>query len=113
MAELARSQIDVLVAVVSGDHRRRYDFRPEPAEPIQEKEPKADWLQQMKAKLEIEANRKSYRLRQQTVEPVFGIIKQVLGFWQFLLRGHANVSGEWQLVVLAYNCKRLHNLIQA
>jgi hypothetical protein len=49
-------------------------------------------------------------LRQQTVGPVFGIIKSVLGFKQFLLRGLANVSTEWTLVCLAYNLKRLHRL---
>ena len=113
IAELNRLEIDVLVAVGSSDRRRRYDFRPEPDEPFQTKEPKADWLQQMKVKLEDEVNAKSYRLRQQTVEPVFGIIKQVLGFRQFSLRGHAKVSGEWQLLTLAYNCKRLHKLMQA
>jgi hypothetical protein len=113
VADLEDSQIDVLVAVGRGDCRRRYDFRPRPGEPILEKEPKADWLQQMKTKLEVEVNRKSYRLRQQTVEPVFGILKQVLGFRQFSLRGHSKVSGEWQLLMLAYNCKRLHKLKQA
>ncbi|NQU76143.1 MAG: transposase, partial [Planctomycetes bacterium] len=38
---------------------------------------------------------------------VFGIIKHVMGFRQFLLRGLAKVSGEWELVRLAYNVKRL------
>ena len=51
-----------------------------------------------------------YKLRQQTVEPVFGIIKSVLGFRPFLLRGIAKVSTEWTLVCLAYNLKRLHRL---
>ena len=51
-----------------------------------------------------------YKLRQQTVEPVFGIIKSVLGFRQFRLRGRARVSLEWTLVCLAYNLKRLHRL---
>jgi hypothetical protein len=46
-----------------------------------------------------------YKLRQQTVEPVFGIIKQAMGFRRFSLRGHAKVSLEW---ILAYNLKRLH-----
>ena len=64
----------------------------------------------MKAKLETEAGRKLYALRKQTVEPVFGIIKSVMGFRQFLLRGLAKVSGEWTLVTLAYNCKRFWNL---
>jgi hypothetical protein len=44
------------------------------------------------------------------VEPVFGIIKSVLGFRQFLLRGLKKVALEWQLVCLAYNLKRLHRM---
>ena len=47
------------------------------------------------------------------MEPVFGIIKSVLGFRQFLLRGLAKASLEWTLVALAYNFKRLFRLIQA
>jgi hypothetical protein len=47
-------------------------------------------------------------LRQQTVEPIFGIIKEAMGFRRFSLRGHAKVSLEWNLVCLAYNLKRLH-----
>ena len=73
-------------------------------------EPKLEWLKAMKAKLEGAAARAKYKLRKQTVEPVFGIIKQVLGFRQFLLRGIANVRLEWNLVTLAYNMKRLHRL---
>ena len=64
----------------------------------------------MAAKLAQPAHRTSYRLRQQTVEAVFGIMKHAMGFRQFLLRGHAKVTGEWQLLALAYNCKRLHTL---
>ena len=45
-----------------------------------------------------------------TVEPVFGVIKAVLGFGQFVLRGLKKVSGEWALVWLASNVKRLHRL---
>lgn len=48
-----------------------------------------------------------YALRKQTVEPVFGIIKSVMGFRQFLLRGKDKVSGEWRLVCLAWNLKRM------
>ena len=51
-----------------------------------------------------------YRLRQQTVEPVFGIIKEALGFRRFSLRGVAGVDLEWTLVCLAYNLRRLHRL---
>ena len=66
----------------------------------------------MKARLHSERGRRRYRLRQQTVEPVFGIIKEVMGFRRFMLRGFEKVSGEWQLVCLAYNCKRLHRMMQ-
>ena len=58
-------------------------------------------------------NRAHYRLRKHTVEPVFGIVKQAMGFRQFLLRGVEKVEGEWALVTLAYNCRRLHNLTLA
>ena len=53
-----------------------------------------------------------YGKRKSTVEPVFGIIKSVLGFRQFHLRGLDDVSGEWTLVTMAWNLKRLFNLSQ-
>jgi hypothetical protein len=64
----------------------------------------------MRQRLQSSAGKQLYKLRQQTVEPVFGIIKSVLGFRQFLLRGTVKVSTEWTLVCLAYNLKRLHRL---
>ena len=54
--------------------------------------------------------RKLYGLRKQTLEPVFGIIKSVMRFRQFLLRGLASVQGEWTLVTMAWNIKRLGGL---
>ena len=51
-----------------------------------------------------------YALRKQTPEPVFGIIKSVLGFRQFLLRGLDKVRGEWSLVTMAWNIKRMFTL---
>ena len=106
---LAESGIEALVATGAEGRRRPHDFRPAKAE-TPPKEPKADWLRAMAAKLESEQGRALYRLRQQTVEPVFGIIKAVLGFTGFSLRGLDKVAGEWDLVALAYNCKRLHKL---
>lgn len=50
-----------------------------------------------------------YKLRQQTVEPVFGIIKEALGFRRFSLRGESPAALEWTLVTLAYNLKRLYH----
>jgi hypothetical protein len=60
----------------------------------------------MTHRLQTAVGKAKYKLRQQTVEPVFGIIKSVLGFRQFLLRGKEKVSLEWQLVCTAYNLKR-------
>jgi len=51
-----------------------------------------------------------YALRKCTVEPVFGLIKQVMKFRQFLLRGMNGVRGEWSLVCLAWNMKRMNAL---
>ena len=64
----------------------------------------------MAYKLRSELGQAIYRLRKCTVEPVFGIIKETLGFRQFSLRGLVAVAGEWCLVCLAFNLKRLHVL---
>jgi len=61
----------------------------------------------MKHALKTQTGRAAYALRKQTVEPVFGIIKSVMGFRQFLLRGLENVRNEWTLVCLAWNLKRM------
>jgi transposase len=66
--------------------------------------------EQMAHKLQTAIGQAIYRLRKSTVEPVIGIIKEVLGFRQFSLRGLLPVSGEWTLVCLAYNLKRFHTL---
>jgi len=54
-----------------------------------------------------------YRKRKHTVEPVFGIIKEVLGFRRFSFRGKDNIDNEWGLVCLSYNLKRMFNLKNA
>ena len=64
----------------------------------------------MSEKLQTDEAKDKYRKRKQTVEPVFGIIKSVLGFTRFHLRGIDNVKNEWNLIALAYNCKRLAKL---
>lgn len=66
--------------------------------------------EKMAYKLRTEIGRAIYRLRKCTVEPVIGIIKEVLGFRQFSLRGLTAAAGEWGLVCLAFNLKRLHTL---
>jgi transposase len=73
---------------------------PEGAKPIDE----------MKNKLKTVEGRKVYAQRKSTVEPVFGIVKHILGFRQFFLRGVEAVSGEWTLVSMAWNMKRMFAL---
>ena len=109
VSQLEGRGMEVLVATGAEGHRRRHDFRPEPPEQLA-KEPQADWIKLMQEKMARPEHRAHYRLRKQTVEPVFGIVKQAMGFRQFLLRGLAKVEGEWALVTLAYNCRRVHKL---
>ena len=109
VSQLAGRGMEVLVATGAEGQRRQHDFRPEPPEQTA-KEPQADWIKSMQEKMALPEHRAHYRLRKQTVEPVFGIVKQAMGFRQFLLRGLEQVEGEWALVTLAYNCRRLHNL---
>ena len=61
----------------------------------------------MRHRLKTSVGKALYKLRQQTVEPVFGIIKAALGFRHCRLRGLEKVSLEWTLVTLAYNFKCL------
>ena len=67
----------------------------------------------MAHRLKTKAGRADYGLRKQTVEPVFGIIKQVMNFRPFLLRGIEKVGHEWNLVALAWNLKRMMTLKMA
>jgi len=79
----------------------------QPQQPLPEN---ADPVTTMKHRLKTLEGKKLYAKRKSTVETVFGIIKAVIGFRQFLLRGLESVSGEWDLVCIAYNLKRLHVL---
>jgi transposase len=67
-------------------------------------------VEAMAYRLKTPQGKKLYALRKQTPEPVFGIIKSVIGFRQFLLRGLNNVRGEWSLVTMAWNIKRMFAL---
>jgi hypothetical protein len=64
----------------------------------------------MKHRLKTIVGKAIYAKRKSTVEPVFGIIKAAMGFRQFLLRGLKLVAGEWDLVCIAYNLKRMYAL---
>ncbi len=89
-------------------HKSWQDYFAElPAPPPEDASP----VVKMAYTLRTEIGQAIYALRKCTVEPVIGIIKEVLGFRQFSLRGLAAVAGEWCLVCLAFDLKRLHTLI--
>lgn len=101
--------LTVLAALIREPHGRtvaQLEKREDPPEPA----PDAPFAERMRQRTATVAGRALYKLRQQTVEPVFGIIKEAMGFRRFSLRGHEKVSLEWDLVCLAYNVRRLHRL---
>ncbi|MBC8036306.1 MAG: IS1182 family transposase [Rhizobiales bacterium] len=67
-------------------------------------------VEAMAHRLKTPEGKSLYALRKQTPEPVFGIIKSVMGFRQFSLRGLQKVRGEWSLVTMAWNIKRMFAL---
>jgi hypothetical protein len=85
------------------------DFLEECAEPEPKK--KSTAVERMKRRLKTKEGRKIFSRRKCTIEPVFGIIKHVMGFRQFLLRGIKSVRGEWRLVCMSWNIKRLHKIM--
>ena len=72
--------------------------------------PEAPVAERMAHRLETASGKQLYGQRKQTIEPVFGIIKEALHFRRFLLRGQEKVNLEWILVSTSYNLKRLFNL---
>ncbi|GAB4427001.1 MAG: hypothetical protein Kow0031_06980 [Anaerolineae bacterium] len=91
-------------------HQRNWKLffdQTQPDPPAQDASP----IVKMAYKLRTDIGQAIYRLRKSTVEPVIGIIKETLGFRQFSLRGLEAAAGEWNLVCLAYNLKRLHILM--
>jgi len=96
--------IDPLIAMGRQSHHPSLDERfaappPAPEHPTP--------VEAMAHRLQTPEGKRLYALRKHTPEPVFGIIKSVLGFRQFLLRGLDNVRGEWSLVTMAWNMKRM------
>jgi len=106
----AAAGIDPAIATGREAHHPPLDDRfAEPPPAPQDPTP----LEAMQHRLKAPEGKKRYALRKQTPEPVFGIIKSVLGFRQFLLRGLDNVRGEWNLVTMAWNMKRMFALAGA
>ena len=98
------AKIEPLIAVEREEHHPDWKQRFSEPQPLPEG---ATPVETMKHKLKTRAGKAAYALRKQTVEPVFGILKSVMGFRQFLLRGLENVKGEWSLVTMAWNLKRM------
>lgn len=106
--ELKARGIEPYIATGRDSHHLSWQerFAQEPEPPPQD----ASLIVKMAYKLKTDIGKRIYGLRKSTVEPVIGIIKETLGFRQFSLRGMLAVAGEWCLVCLAYNLKRLHVL---
>ncbi len=106
----AAAEIEPLIAMGREAHHPSPDERfAEPPPSPQDPTP----LAAMRHRLKTREGKQRYALRKQTPEPVFGVIKSVLGFRQFLLRGLENVRGEWNLVTMAWNMKRMFALTGA
>ncbi len=105
---LEARQIDPYIATGREPHHPGWEayFAGVPEPPAAD----ASAKEKMAYKLKTAVGKAIYRLRKCTVEPVLGIVKEVLGFRQFSLRGEAAASGEWCLVCLAFDLKRLHSL---
>ena len=103
------SGLTVYAAVEKQSHHKSVaDLLPQ-AEPEALAE-NASAKEKMAHRMKTQTGKALYKLRKQTVEPVFGIIKEVLGFRRFLLRGREKVSLEWLLVCVSYNLKRMFTL---
>lgn len=109
--EIKARGIEPYIATGREPHQRNWQayFAAEPTPPPADASPRV----KMAYKLQTEIGKAIYRLRKCTVEPVIGIIKEVLGFRQFSLRGLQAAAGEWCLVCLAFDLKRLHVLLAA
>jgi hypothetical protein len=111
LASCAKHGIEAYVATGRDPHHQSWQQRfaelPDP--------PPEDASAQVKMayKLKTTVGKAIYAARKCTVEPVIGIIKEVLGFRQFSLRGELAAAGEWCLVCLAFNLKRFRTLSEA
>jgi hypothetical protein len=104
--------IEAYVALSAEAHERRpYDLRSEDTRRENPRRYSAPVWVGMEQKLRTPEGRHRYLRRQASIEPVIGIIKKVLGFEQFSLRGLQKVTLQWNLVCAAYNLKRLHKLL--
>jgi len=81
--------------------------RSKPGDELKPNAPRGDAARKMREKLLREEAAAAYRLRGQTIEPVFGQIKEGRGFRRFLFRGLTQVRAEWRLIGLTHNLLKL------
>lgn len=105
--ECIESEITLLMSSGRQKHNQPLQERFSQPEPLPDN---ATAIEKMHHWLKTSEGKKLYGKRKSTVEPVFGIIKEVMGFRQFLLRGYEAVSCEWTLVSIAWNLKRMYTL---
>lgn len=99
--------VDPLIAVSREAHNQSLEQRLSKPKPVAAD---ADAVTRMKHRLQTTEGKATYARRKCTVEPVFGIIKSVLGHRHFLRRGFRNAQSEWDLISMAWNLKRMHVL---
>lgn len=104
---LEEAGISPYIAVGREQHNQTIDERFSEPLPLSKN---ADWPATMRHRLKTKVGKVLYASRKSTVEPVFGIIKHVMGFRQFSFRGFELVQGEWDLISIAWNIKRMHAL---
>lgn len=109
ITEFQARGVEPYIATGREPHHRCWQdyFKEQAAPPPTDATPK----EKMAYKLQTEIGKAIYGLRKCTVEPVIGIIKEILGFRQFSLRGLLKAAGEWNLVCIGFNLKRLHTLL--
>lgn len=99
---------EVAPLIAPGRERHHRSWRERFAEPPPPPDPTP--LEAMLHRLATPEGRQTYALRKQTPEPFFGIVKSVMGFRQFSVRGLEAVKGEWNLATMAWNVKRMFAL---
>ena len=101
------NKVTPYISLGKEQHNQPLEKRFKKADPLP---PNPTLVEKAKHRLQTQEGKQIYSERKSTVEPVFGIIKHVMGFRQFMLRGFEEAKGEWNLICIAYNLKRLHTM---
>lgn len=108
--EDGRDAPEVIAAIKREKHHRSVadlEKKEDPPAPGEE----ASFSEKMAHRVATKEGRAKYKQRQQTIEPVFGIIKEAMGFRRFSMRRQGKAALEWTLVCMAYNLRRLHRMV--